>query len=75
MLDFDVVKHLPQDIMHMFLEGIFPLHMEQLLNYISNEASLLCLEQINSHILGFTYAHFNQKSSPLNGISLRESVW
>ena len=29
--EFDVTQNLPQDLMHVLLEGVFPFHMEQLL--------------------------------------------
>ena len=44
--DFDITQQLPQDIMHVLLEGIFPLHVEQLFDYIINVASLLSLDQV-----------------------------
>lgn len=69
--EFDVTKQLPQDIMHVLLEGIFPLHMERLLDYIINHASLLTLDQINSRISEFPYAYFNEKPSRLSGICLQ----
>jgi len=32
--DFDLTQQLPQDLMRVLLEGIFPVHMEQLLYYV-----------------------------------------
>jgi len=32
--DFDLTQQLPQDLMQVLLEGIFPLRMEQLLDYV-----------------------------------------
>ena len=68
--NFDVVQQLPQDIMHVLLEGVFPLHMEELLCYIT-DSSILTIDQINSRIMAFPYAYFNEKPSPLNGTSLQ----
>ena len=44
--EFDVTKQLPQDLMHAILEGIFPLHMEQLLTYIVQDLALLSLNRV-----------------------------
>lgn len=70
--DFDVTQQLPQDIMHVVLEGIFPYHMEQLLNYII-DGSILTLAQINSRIMSFPYSYFNVKPSPLRGSDIHGS--
>ena len=69
--DFDITQQLPQDIMHVLLEGIFPLHVEQLFDYIINVASLLSLDQINSRLLAFPYAYFNEKPSPITQMCLQ----
>lgn len=68
--DFDVTRNLPQDLMHVLLEGVFPYHLEQLLNYVVNELSLLTISQINSRVLDFPYAYFSEKPSALNNLSL-----
>lgn len=65
--EFDVTQQLPQDLMHVLLEGIFPLHLEQLLQYVVQVSGLLTLNQINSRISAFPYAYFNDKPGPLNG--------
>ena len=65
MPEFDVTQHLPQDIMHVLLEGIFPLHMEQFVDYIVNQAHLLTLDQINSRVMAFPYSYFSERPSPL----------
>ena len=56
--------------MHVLLEGVFPLHMEQLLKYIVEDIAILTLTQINSRIKAFPFAYFNDKPSPLKGLSL-----
>lgn len=38
---FDVTEQLPQDLMHVLLEGIFPLHLEQFLQYIIQDLHLM----------------------------------
>ena len=47
--------------MRVLLEGIFPLHMEQLLEYVVEIAGLMTLDEINSRIAAFSYAYFNEK--------------
>ena len=64
---FDITENLPQDIMHVLLEGVFPCHLEQLLNYIVCESSVLSISQINSRIKSFPYAYFQEKPSPISG--------
>ena len=69
--EFDVTKQLPQDLMHVILEGIFPLHMKQLLTYIVQDLALLSLNQINSRIVAFPYAYFEEKPSPLTSVRVQ----
>ena len=71
--DFDVTRQLPQDLMHVLLEGVFPYHLEQLLDYVVNESALLTLSQINSRIKAFPYAYFSERPSPLNDLSVMGS--
>ena len=71
LLQLPHTQQLPQDIMHVLLEGIFPLHVEQLFDYIINVASLLSLDQINSRLLAFPYAYFNEKPSPIHRLCIK----
>lgn len=64
---FDVTRQLPQDLMHVLLEGIFPLHLEQLLQHVVEVAGLLTLDQLNSRITEFPYAYFSNKPGHLKG--------
>ena len=68
---FDVTKQLPQDLMHVLLEGIFPLHVQALLEHVIHGLSILTLSQINSRILAYPYAYFEVKPSPLKGLDLQ----
>lgn len=70
---FDITQQLPQDLMHVLLEGIFPLHMKQLLCYVVHESKFLTLLQINSRILAYQYAYFEDKPSPLTGFNVQGS--
>ena len=65
---FDVTEQLPQDLMHVLLEGIFPLHLEQFLRYIVQDLHLITLDQINSRIAEFPFAYFNDKPGSLSGL-------
>lgn len=71
--DFDVTRQLPQDLMHVLLEGIFPYHLEQLLDYVVNQSSLLTLSQINSRIQAFPYAYFSDKPSVIDDLTITGS--
>ena len=62
---FDVTKQLPQDIMHVLLEGIFPLHVQQLLEYVIHTLKILTLSQINSRVLAYPFAYFEVRPSPI----------
>lgn len=68
---FDVTNQLPQDLMHVLLEGVFPLHMEQFLKYIVEDMGILTLDQINSRIASYPYAYFDEKPSQLHGYDLK----
>ena len=59
--------------MHVLFEGIFPLHVEQLLRYVIEVSGIMTLEQINSRISEFPYAYFNNKPGLLNGFDPRNS--
>ena len=56
--------------MHVLLEGIFPLHMEQLLDYVVQTLSVVTLADINSRLMTFQYAYFEEKPAPLNSLEL-----
>ena len=63
---FDITKQLPQDLMHVMLEGVIPLHIEEFLNYFIHDANILTLSQINSRLMAYPYAYFEEKPMPLN---------
>ena len=50
--DFDVTKQLPQDIMHIFLEGILSYELKFLLKHYF-DAGLFTLEQLNTKLKNF----------------------
>lgn len=59
--------------MHVLLEGIFPLHMEQLLDYVVQTLSVVTLADTNSRLMTFPYAYFEEKPAPLNGLEIEGS--
>lgn len=69
--EFDVTQQLPQDLMHVILEGIFPMHIQQLLEYIVDVSAHMTLAQINSRIAAYPYAYFNDKPSPITGFNVQ----
>lgn len=52
--------------MHVLLEGVCPLHIEQLLEYVVYDAGLMTLHDINSRIAAFSYAYFEEKPASFN---------
>lgn len=67
---FDITENLPQDLMHILLEGVFPLHLEQLVNYVVFESAVLSISQINSRIRS---SYFQEKPCPLNETGIQGS--
>ena len=61
--DFDVTKQLPQDIMHIFLEGILSYELKFLLKHYF-DAGLFTLEQLNTKLKNFNYGYSNVKDKP-----------
>ena len=60
---FDVTKRLPEDIMHVFLEGICVLHTAILLHYLIFEAELITLDEFNGKLRSYPYLYFETKPS------------
>lgn len=70
LMDFDVTKQLPQDLMHVILEGIYPLHMEQFLEYIVS-SGIMTLDEVNSQLSSFPYSYFHEKPSYINTFDIQ----
>ena len=60
---FDVTKQLPQDIMHIFLEGIIGYEMKFLFKYLF-DAKCLTLHELNYKIHHFAYGYSEKKNKP-----------
>ncbi|XP_020895161.1 uncharacterized protein LOC110234145 isoform X1 [Exaiptasia diaphana] len=60
---FDVTQQLPQDIMHVFLEGILSYHLKNFLAHFFSETTLT-LDQLNSEIRSFPLGYSQKKNRP-----------
>lgn len=57
---FDVTLCLPQDGMHILIEGVVEIAIRRLLKYCMFELQLFTLEQFNNCIIYFDYGHFKK---------------
>ena len=62
--DFDVTKQLPQDIMHIFLEGVLSYELKFLLKQYFHTPGLVTLDQLNTQIKNIHYGYSNVKDKP-----------
>ena len=62
---FDVTNQLPQDIMHIFLEGILQYDMKLLLNHLIKTKGVITLEELNSAIKHFPLGYSHAKNRPI----------
>ena len=70
---FDVTDQLPQDIMHLFLEGVCVLHTASLLKHLIYEEELFTLDSFNAKMKSYKYLYFETKPTPLTTYSLRDN--
>ena len=61
-------QQLPQDLMHVLLEGVFRVHVNELLKYLVEAISYTTLANINHRIMTYPYAYFEEKSGPLKNL-------
>ncbi len=63
---FDVTEQLPEDVMHVLLEGVVPVHIGLFLKEVLFTAPRpgLRLEWLNSRIRSFPYAYFEVDKKP-----------
>lgn len=62
---FDVTQQLPQDLMQVLLEGVFHIHVNEILIYLVDRISFMTLADINRRIMAHPYAYFEEKPAPL----------
>lgn len=65
---FNVTEQLPQDLMHVLLEGVFHIHVNELLKYLVDTLSFMTLAEINHRIMSHPYAYFEEKPAPLRNL-------
>ena len=63
---FDVCQQFPQDIMHVFLEGILAHELKYLLRYYIDEKGFFMLSDLNKEIQSFSYGYSHVKDEPCN---------
>ena len=61
---FDVCEQLPQDIMHVFLEGVITYELKYLLRFYIEEKESFTLTDLNNRIQGFPYGYSQIKDKP-----------
>lgn len=61
---FDVGEQFPQDIMHVFLEGILAYEFKYLLKYYFEEESIFNLQDLNGEIQKYPYGYSQIKNKP-----------
>ena len=62
---FNVTHQLPQDIMHIFLEGILQYEIKLLLNYLMKTQGVITLDELNHAIKHFPLGYTDAKSRPI----------
>ena len=61
---FDVCEQFPQDIMHVFLEGVLAYKLKYLLRHYIEEESTFSLQDLNQEIQTFSYGYSHIKDKP-----------
>ena len=61
---FNVCQQLPQDVMHVFLEGVISYEMKYLLNFYIKEKGYFTLADLNNGIQSFPYGYSHIKDKP-----------
>ena len=61
---FNACEQLPQDIMHVFMEGVISYELKYLLNFYIKEKGLFALADLNNEIQGFPYGYSHIKDKP-----------
>lgn len=67
---FDITKNIPQDMMHILLEGAFPLHLKLLME---NAPRPVTLGNINRKLKEFPFAYFQERPKALTSTDLTGS--
>lgn len=62
--DFDVCQQLPQDLMHIFLEGVLAYEIKYMLRYYIQQQNKFSLSDLNSKIQNFLLGYSHKKNKP-----------
>ena len=62
--NFHVVNQLPQDIMHVLLEGVIPYELRLLLTYCIAQKNYFSCSQLNGRIQSYEYSNQEAKDKP-----------
>ena len=60
----DVCKCMPEDIMHVLLEGLVPYETKLVLKKLIDESRCFTLKELNHRIESFDYGYMNKKNQP-----------
>lgn len=78
---FDITKQLPQDIMHVLLEGVVNMHVRFFLRSIIVRRKLVTAQYINLRLKGFPYGPSHRRHEPtplkldnINGDKLKQKA-
>ena len=61
---FDITEQLPEDTMHVLLEGIAPIHLGLFLKQILVTTPALSVEAFNHKVKSFNYSYFESAARP-----------
>ncbi|XP_028419229.1 uncharacterized protein LOC114544960, partial [Dendronephthya gigantea] len=61
---FDVCICMPEDIMHILLEGLVPYETKLMLKYLIDESRCITLKELNRRMENFDYGYMNKKNKP-----------
>ena len=67
---FDITRNIPQDMMHILLEGAFPIHLKLLLENVHGPVTLV---NVNRKLKEFPFAYFQDRPKPLKSTDLTGS--
>ncbi len=63
--DFEIANfQMPQDVMHVVLEGVLPMEIKNLLNTFMFEDGLFSVEFLNERVQNFTYGRVEARNKP-----------
>ena len=62
--NFHVINQLPQDIMHVLLEGVIPYELVHMLTYFVVNRKYFKIDQLNDRITCFAYSNQEAKDKP-----------